>query len=164
MADSDEPRPPEGKHFVIGADHAGRELKERLKQHLIEAGNRVEDRSPQSEKSDYPLVGEDIARQVAGRQDVYGLLVCGTGIGVAVAANKVRGVRAALLYNKEAARYARQHNNANVLVFGGRTMDYEEARRCLDAFFEEQYEGGRHERRNRQIAAIEERTHPGEGA
>ncbi len=84
--------------------------------------------------------------------------VCGTGLGMVMAANKVPGIRAALLYNDFAARYARLHNNANVIVFGGRTMSQDESRRYIDIFMEEEFEGGRHRERLEKIKRLEERN------
>ncbi|MGD2175702.1 MAG: ribose 5-phosphate isomerase B [Candidatus Brocadiaceae bacterium] len=149
------------RKFIIGSDHAGRQMKDRIRQYLIELGHQVEDRTPDQEKTDYPLVGEDVARRVARGEGRLGVLVCGTGIGISIAANKVPGIRAALLYSPEAADYARRHNDANVLVFGGRTMRFPQVRRCIDAFLDAEFEGGRHGRRNDHIRQIEQRSRQG---
>jgi RpiB/LacA/LacB family sugar-phosphate isomerase len=134
--------------IIISSDHAGFALKEELKAFLRERGHPVEDlQQDYREGLDYPVVAEEAARRVAASADTYGIVVCGTGIGASMAANKVPGVRAALLYSEEAARMARRHNDANVLALGGRTMSPEQARRYVEAFFSSRFEGGRHQRR-----------------
>ncbi len=134
--------------IIISSDHAGFALKEELKAFLRERGHPVEDlQQDYREGLDYPAVAEEAGRRVAASAGTYGILVCGTGIGVSMAANKVPGVRAALLYSEEAAKMARRHNDANVLALGGRTMTPEQARRYVEAFFSARFEGGRHQRR-----------------
>jgi ribose 5-phosphate isomerase B len=148
---------PRGERFVLGCDHAGYEMKEELKRYLTGAGNDVEDLVPEFEgRTDFPPIAERLARQVAAAGDgLYGILVCGTGIGMSMAANKVPGVRAALLYCEAAAEYARRHNNANVLAFGGRTMTFEQVRSYLEAFFRHEFEGGRYAERNAYMAGMD---------
>jgi ribose 5-phosphate isomerase B len=146
--------------IALGADHAGYELKEALKGWLINHGYHVLDLGTHSTESvDYPdyaaLVGESVADQKVER----GLLVCGTGIGMAMAANKVPGVRAALCAGRFSARGSREHNDANVLVLGGRLMGAEMATDILHAWLETDFAGGRHARRVDKIADIE-RRHP----
>jgi ribose 5-phosphate isomerase B len=146
--------------IALGADHAGYELKEALKGWLINYGLHVLDLGTHSTESvDYPdyaaLVGESVAEQKVER----GLLVCGTGIGMAIAANKVPGVRAALCGDLYTARMSREHNDANVLVLGGRLMGAEMAADILRAWLETDFAGGRHARRVDKIADIE-RRHP----
>ena len=102
------------------------------------------------------------SRQVTGEEESVGILVCGTGLAMSITANKVPGVRAALLYNRSAAEYARRHNDANVLIFGGRTMTFEEVRENLEAFFSAQFEGGKYARRNKYIAEVEDRARKGQ--
>ena len=146
--------------IALGADHAGYELKEALKGWLINHGFQVLDLGTHSTESvDYPdyaaLVGESVADHKVER----GLLVCGTGIGMAMAANKVPGVRAALCGDLYSARMSREHNDANVLVLGGRLMGAEMAADILHAWLETDFAAGRHARRVDKIADIE-RRHP----
>ena len=157
MMDSDEARPPSGRRFVLGADHAGYEMKEALREYLAEGGNEIVDLVPEFQgRTDFPPIAEQVACRIAsGQEGAFGILVCGTGIGMSIAANKVPGIRAALLYDPEAAEYARRHNDANVLVFGGRTMEFGRVRACLDAFFGAEFEGGRYAERNRYISGME---------
>ncbi len=141
---------PRGEKFVLACDHAGYEMKEELKRYLEAAGNEVEDLVPEFQgRTDFPPIAERLARQVAAADDgLYGILICGTGIGMSMAANKVPGVRAALRCSETAAEYARRHNNANVLAFGSRTMTFEQVRSYLEAFFRHEFEGGRYAERN----------------
>jgi len=156
MAEPMESRP-RGERFVLACDHAGYELKEELKRYLADTGNEVEDLVPEFQgRTDFPPVAERLGRHVAAARDgSYGILICGTGIGMSIAANKVPGVRAALLYGEMAADYARRHNDANVIIFGGRTMTFEQARSYLEAFFRHEFEGGRYAERNAQIAGMD---------
>jgi ribose 5-phosphate isomerase B len=150
---------PHDERFVIASDHAAYELKEQIRRYLEDAGNDVDDIVGKIEGSiDYPVVAEQLGRKVVAQPGVYGVLLCGTGIGASIAANKVDGVRAAILYSESAAEYARLHNNANVIVFGGRTMEFEDVRRRIEVFFRERFEGGRHQRRNDYIADIPRRN------
>ena len=146
--------------IALGADHAGYELKEALKGWLINHGYQVLDLGTHSTDSvDYPdyavLVGEAVADHKVER----GLLVCGTGIGTAMTANKVPGVRAALCGDLYTARMSREHNDANVLVLGGRLMGADMGADILRAWLETDFAGGRHARRVVKIADIE-RRHP----
>jgi glycine hydroxymethyltransferase len=134
--------------MVLGADHAGFQLKELLKQHLIDRGWEVIDQGTHSEDSaDYPHYAQRVGWTVLEDDRRLGLLVCGTGIGMSIAANKIPGVRAAMVCDPAGAVLARQHNQANVLCLGGRTIKPEQARMILDAFLETRFEGGRHARR-----------------
>ena len=96
---------------------------------------------------DYPDIADKMAQEILTKKADLGILICGTGIGISIAANRHKGIRAALLYNIEAARLAKQHNNANVIVFGGRTMKFADVVTEIDAFMAAEYEGGRHQRR-----------------
>lgn len=133
---------------AVASDHAGFELKELLKSHLRELGHEVLDLGTNSTASvDYPdfgfAMGEALDTGLAER----GVVICGTGIGISIAANRNSAVRAALCYNTTAARLARQHNNANVLALGARLVGTEVAKDCLEVFLATAYEGGRHDRR-----------------
>jgi ribose 5-phosphate isomerase B len=140
--------------IVIGSDHAGFALKEKLKKHLQEHGFAVEDIGTHAETSvDYPRFAHEVASAVAQGRFERGVLVCGTGIGVSIAANRHRGVRAALVHDETTARLSREHNDANVLALGGRTTDHELALRLLDIWLETPFAGGRHGLR---VALIEE--------
>ena len=134
--------------IAIGADHAGFKLKERLKKWLEKNGHTVRDFGTTSEDSaDYPDFAHPVAEAVQSKAFDLGLLVCGSGNGVAMTANKHEGVRAAICWNEELAALARQHNDANVLCFGARFTAPEDAERILDRFLNSSFEGGRHARR-----------------
>ncbi len=140
---------------AVGSDHAGYEYKEKLKDVLTELGYACEDFGAASTASvDYPSVGRAVAEAVASGQCQWGLLICGTGIGMAMIANRVKGVRAALCYNEEVARLTREHNDANVIVLGQRTMGLQEVEKTLRSFFATEFSGD--ERHIRRIAAIDE--------
>lgn len=142
--------------IVIGSDHAGFEMKKDLKGYLEGQGYHVTDLGPAStSRVDYPDYAESIAFRVSEKEAELGILICGTGIGMSIVANKVPGVRAAILYDETAARYARLHNDANVIIFGGRTMDIERVKRYLDIFLGEKFEGGRHRKRLEKIDKLE---------
>ena len=131
--------------IVIASDHAGFELKEVLKAELEAIGVAVEDLGTYDTNAvDYPDMANALAEAVSESADRRGLLLCGTGIGASIAANRHRGVRAALCHSAETARMAREHNDANVLVLGGRVTDPDTARECLRIFLETDFEGGRH--------------------
>lgn len=133
---------------AIASDHAGREMRRGLARCLREWGHEVIDRGPDGEDPvDYPLYAREVAARVLGGEARFGLLVCGTGIGMSIAANRFAGIRAALLYDAVSARHARLHNDANVAVFGARTMRFAEAEERLRIFLAQPFEGGRHARR-----------------
>src|SRR5215218_8853451 len=134
--------------IAIGADHAGFEVKEKIKRQLEEMNMEVEDLGTGSGDSvDYPDFGAKVGREVASGKADEGIVVCGSGIGIAIAANKVKGVRAAQAWNEETARLARQHNDANVLSIGARVLPETEISKIIKAWFEAKFEGGRHEKR-----------------
>lgn len=139
--------------IIIGSDHAGFDLKERVKEWLEERGFAVEDvgtRSP--EQVDYPDFAHLVAGAVESGRCARGVVVCGTGIGVSMAANRHPGVRAAVACSEDTARLAREHNDANVLALGGRTLDPVLAERILDVWLKTPFAGGRHARR---VAKVE---------
>lgn len=145
---------------ALGADHGGFELKEALKQHLQNRGVAVTDFGTTSRESvDYTDYAQEVGRSVAEGQSAYGVLVCTTGIGMSIAANKIPGVRAALVQDEATASLARRHNDANVLCLSGSQVKPEAAARILDTFLTAQFEGGRHQRR---VTKMENRTLPPE--
>jgi ribose 5-phosphate isomerase B len=142
--------------IAIASDHAGYEGKERLKPVLDELGIQYEDLGTVSEESvDYPDYARKVGEEVAQGNVEQGLLVCGSGTGMAMAANKVSGVRAAVAWNEEIARLAREHNDANVLSLGARVTPAEDLPKILRAWFAAKFDGGRHERRVEKIREIE---------
>ncbi|MEA2174493.1 MAG: ribose 5-phosphate isomerase [Blastocatellia bacterium] len=142
--------------IALASDHAGYAEKERLKPVLAELGLEVEDYGTVSEESvDYPDYARKVALAVARGQAEQGVLVCGSGTGMAITANKVAGVRAAVAWSEEVARLARQHNDANVLAIGARTTPHEEIPKIVRAWFEARFEAGRHAARLEKIAEIE---------
>ena len=133
---------------AVAADHGGYKLKEIVKEHLLERGIEVEDLGTHSEESvDYPIYGKLCGEAVASGQADLGVVVCGTGIGISIAANKVHGIRCGLCTSVEMAHLTKQHNNANILALGGRTTGEELAMEIVDEWLDTQYEGGRHQRR-----------------
>src|SRR6185369_1524623 len=136
------------KTVALGADHGGFDLKESLKEHLAKQGWRVTDFGTNSTAStDYPDYAQAVAQSVAEEDHELGLLVCTSGVGMSIAANKVPGVRAALVFDEEMAGLARKHNDANVLCLSAKYTQLEQAKKMVDAFLNSQFEGGRHERR-----------------
>jgi ribose 5-phosphate isomerase B len=143
--------------IAIAADHAGFTLKNDLRDALRAAGYEVADLGTDSTVStDYPDYALKVARRVAAGEADRGVLVCGTGIGMSIAANKIHGIRAALGTNAEEVRLVRAHNNANVLTFGEKFIDAPAAASLARIFLETPFEGGRHERRVEKIAAMED--------
>lgn len=142
--------------IAIGCDHGGFALKEAVKKHLEEKGIEVKDFGCYSTESvDYAVHAAKVAHCVADGEAEYGVLVCSTGIGISMAANKVKGIRAALCGDTHAAEMTRRHNNANILCMGGLVIDEKTGLDIVDTFLSFEFEGGRHQRRVDQIAAIE---------
>jgi ribose 5-phosphate isomerase B len=145
--------------IAIAADHAGFALKERLLPKLAEEGHSVTDFGTHSPEScDYPEFAERVAREVVEGRAERGILVCSTGIGMAIAANKVFGVRATPAEREDEVRLTREHNDANVLTLGARYIDETRAVELIRVFLSAEFEGGRHARRLAEIAAIEKRN------
>lgn len=141
---------------AIGSDHGGLDLKTAIVNHLQAQGHEVVDYGTDSSDScDYPLIALPLAKDVAAGKLPLGILICGTGIGIGIAANKVPGVRAALCHDTFSAHAAREHNNANILTLGQRVIGQGLALEIVDRFLSATFEGGRHERRVDEIAAIE---------
>ena len=147
----------QAQRIAIGADHAGFQVKARIKQFLENEGHAVEDVGTESEESvDYPEFARAVAEKVAGGMAHLGVLVCGTGMGMAIAANKVPGIRAAVVHDKVTARAAREHNDANVLTLGGRLIEPGLAVEIVKEFLDAQFAGGRHQRRVDKITEMEQ--------
>ena len=139
-------------NIAIGSDHNGYELKETLKKHLESQGHQITDYGACSTESvDYPDIGYQVAKGVAQGQHERGILICGTGQGMAMVANRVKGVRAALCFDQDAARMTRKHNDSNVLVLAGWTVSPEETLKILEIWLTTEFEGGRHLRRIRKL-------------
>lgn len=141
-------------NIAIASDHGGVELKKQIIKHfntlnLQDLGTNT------SDSVDYPDYAKKMATTILSGSADLGILICGTGIGISIAANRFSGIRAAILYSDEVARLAKQHNNANVLVFGGRTMKADDAIRRIEIFLSETYEGGRHQKRLDKIEQTE---------
>lgn len=143
--------------IAMGADHAGYELKDELHRQLTAAGHTVVDFGTDSAAStDYPDYAKQVAQSVAGGGADRGILVCSTGVGMSIAANKVRGVRAALAFNVDEVRLTREHNDANVLALGARYVDATAAGELVKTFLETPFSGGeRHARRLAKVAELE---------
>ena len=146
--------------IVVAADHVGFPLKDNVLEYLKSQGLEVEDYGTSSaERVDYPDYAEKVAAQVSAKQADYGVLVCGTGIGMMLAANKVPGIRAVAANDTISARLAREHNDANILTLGARMIDAAAMRQIVDTWLTTPFAGGRHERRLQKIDALEQRYH-----
>lgn len=144
---------------ALGADHAGYKLKEDVKRLLDDRHIQYKDFGTQSEESvDYPDFAAQVGRSVASGAFDFGILVCGTGVGMAIAANKISGVRAAPVVELESTKLSRQHNNANVLAIGARVTPKDRALDIVSTFLDTPFEGGRHQRRIEKIASLEQPT------
>ena len=142
--------------IAIGCDHGGIVLKPAVIKALTELGAEVVDLGTYDESSvDYPVYGLKVAEAVASGDCDAGVLMCGTGIGISIAANKVKGIRAAVVTNEFMAEMTKRHNNANIIALGGRVVTPEQAESIVKAWFTAEYEGGRHQRRLDMIADIE---------
>lgn len=140
------------RKISIGCDHAGFQMKEHLKTYLVQKGLAVTDHGCYSEESvDYPDFAHKVATDVETHPETTGILLCGSGNGITMAANKHQGIRAALCWTEEIASLARQHNNANILSLPARFISNEQAEKITDTFLDALFEGGRHERRVNKI-------------
>lgn len=141
--------------IALGADHGGYELKEKIKKHLSQRQDiEIVDMGTHSTESvDYPKYGHAVAKSVVEKEVEFGILVCGTGIGISIAANKIKGIRAALCFNTTMAKLTRQHNDANILALGARMVGDVLAFDIVDEFLSASFEGGRHAKR---VDAIED--------
>tara|TARA_B100000579_G_C22836000_1_gene858791 strand:- start:287 stop:724 length:438 start_codon:yes stop_codon:yes gene_type:complete len=140
------------KKICISSDHAGYNLKEYIKSHFIKKEIPLIDLGPFETKSvDYPDFAKKIARRVAAKKSEIGILVCGSGTGMAISANKIKGIRAAVCYNAKSTRLSREHNNANIIALGSRLTKKNEAMKLIKIFIDTKFEGGRHLRRVKKI-------------
>ena len=140
--------------IAIGNDHAGVDLKHKIVEFLIKKGHEVNNVGTDTLDSvDYPDIAKEVAEKVLSGEAKYGVLICGTGIGISISANKVKGIRAALVHNEFTARLSRLHNDANIIALGARVLGDELAAMCVDTFINTEFEGGRHARR---VGKIEE--------
>ena len=134
--------------IAIASDHGGLEMKKALVEYFAELGLNLTDLGTNTTDSvDYPDFADKMAQHILAKESDLGILICGTGVGISIAANRHKGIRAALVYNEFVAQMAKAHNNANVLVFGGRTMDIEDVKKYCDIFLNTSFEGGRHQNR-----------------
>lgn len=148
--------------LAIASDHAGRELKDDLKAYLKDLGVEAIDMGVDNDVSvDYPDYGSPVAEGVSRGELLKGVLICGTGIGMSILANKYRGVRAALVSDIYTARLSREHNDANILVIGGRVVGKGLAREIIKVWLETKFEGGRHQRRLDKITEVERKINGG---
>jgi ribose 5-phosphate isomerase B len=143
--------------IAIGNDHAAVSMKNHIKKYLEDKGYEIVNFGTDTlDSCDYPIYGEKVAKAVASGECELGILICGTGIGISLAANKVKGIRAAVCSESYSARLTRQHNNANIIAFGARVVGEATAEQIVDEFLNAKYEGGRHQRRVDMITKIEE--------
>lgn len=140
--------------IAIGNDHGGTDLKWEIKKYLESKGYEIVNLGTDTKEScDYPVYAKKVADAVIAKEVDCGILICGTGVGISIAANKIKGIRAAVCSDTATARLVKQHNNANILAFGGRIVGVELAKDICDAYLEAEFEGDRH---NRRIAMIHE--------
>lgn len=144
--------------IAIGNDHAAIELKKTIKEYLESLGNEVVDLGANENKGiSYTVFGEAVAEKVVAKEVDFGVLICGTGVGISIAANKVPGIRAAVCSDPTTARLVKEHNNANIIAFGARIVGSEAAKDIVDAYMNATFQGGRHEERVNMISDIEKK-------
>lgn len=147
--------------IAIGCDHTAIDLKETIKKHLQDKGHEVEDVGTYSKEScDYPIYGFKVANKIKNGEAERGVLICGTGVGISLAANKVKGIRAVVCSEPYTAKMARMHNNAQIIAMGARVVSDGLATDIVDAFMNAEFEGGRHQRRVDILSRIEETGRP----
>ena len=140
------------KKICISSDHAGYNLKEAIKHHLINKHVSIFDLGPYDSKSvDYPDYAKKLAKRVRSNKSDIGILVCGSGTGMAISANKIKGIRAAVCYNSKSTRLSRQHNNANIIALGARLINKNLSIKLIELFLKTKFEGGRHLKRIKKI-------------
>ena len=136
------------KTLVLASDHAGYDLKEKIKNYLENNNFNIRDLGPFNEDSvDYPDYGDILGKFILENKNSIGIAICGSGIGISIALNRIAGIRAALCNNEEVAKLSRNHNDANVLVLAGRFITLKKSSKIIDVFLKESFEGGRHKRR-----------------
>ena len=141
--------------IAIGNDHVAVEMKKHITKYLTDKGYDVVNFGTDSEeRTDYPIYGKKVADAVASGECEYGILICGTGVGISLAANKVKGIRAVVCSEPYSAKLSRQHNNTNILAFGARVIGTATAEMIVDEFLNAKFEGGRHSKRVDMISAI----------
>jgi len=144
--------------IIIGNDHAAPDMKKEIVKYLEELGHEVVNMGVDTTEScNYPEIGEKVGRAVVAGEGDCGILICGTGVGISIAANKVKGVRAAVCSDTTTARLVKQHNNANIIAFGARIVGIEAAKDIVKTYLEAEFEGGRHQTRIDMIHEIEGR-------
>lgn len=143
--------------LAIGSDHVAIELKKLIIEYVESLGHTIEDLGPfTDERTDYPLYAQKVAKSVANKEYDKGILICGTGVGISIAANKVKGIRAVCCSEPYSAKLSREHNDTNILAFGARVVGSELAKMIVKEWLEAEYEGDRHQRRLDMIEKIEE--------
>ncbi len=143
--------------IAIGNDHTAVALKQHIQTYLEQKGYEIYNVGTDStQRTDYPVYGQAVAKEVISGRCELGILICGTGIGISLAANKIHGIRAAVCSEPYSARLSRQHNNANIIAFGARVVGESLAEMIVDEFLAAEYEGGRHQKRIDMISALEE--------
>lgn len=143
--------------IAIGGDHVGQILKPEIIEYIESLGHEVKDFGPYStERTDYPIYAEQVSEAVANGEFDRGILICGTGVGISIAANKINGIRCVCCSEPYSAKLSRQHNDTNVLAFGSRVIGLELAKMIVQEWLDEGYEGGRHSRRVEMIAGLED--------
>ncbi|WP_200813129.1 ribose 5-phosphate isomerase B [Helcococcus massiliensis] len=142
--------------LAIGCDHVALDLKKEIIEYVESLGHEIEDLGPfTDERTDYPIYGQKVAKAVANKEYDRGILICGTGVGISIAANKVKGIRAVCCSEPYSAKLSRQHNDSNILAFGARVIGPELAKMIVKEWLDAEYEGGRHQRRVDMLAEIE---------
>jgi len=140
------------KNIILASDHAGFKLKEEIKKFLIKKKEKVLDLGTNNTSSvDYPIFAHKLSLKIKKKNNLFGILVCGSGIGMSITANKHKNIRAALCYNVKSSKLSRQHNNANVMTIGSRLTKRKLALKCVNVFLNTNFEGGRHLRRIKKI-------------
>ncbi|WP_321382563.1 ribose 5-phosphate isomerase B [uncultured Enterococcus sp.] len=143
-------------NIAIGSDHVGFELKPAIIEYLKELGHEVTDFGPNSsDRTDYPIYGKKVAEEVASKHYDCGILICGTGVGISITANKVHGIRAVVCSEPYSAKLSKEHNNTNILAFGSRVIGSELAKMIVREWLSATFEGGRHANRVEMIAKVE---------
>lgn len=142
--------------IAIGSDHIGIDMKKEIVNYLLELGHEVKDFGAYSkERTDYPIYGKKVADEIASGRYEGGVLICGTGIGISLAANKVRGIRASVCSEPYSAKLSKEHNNSNIIAFGARVVGLDLAKMIVKEWLNAKYEGGRHSNRINMISKIE---------